>query len=50
VAQFALMAAIVVAWAFPPRPHQWVAGLVLALPGLLLFLWSARSLGPALTP
>jgi protein-S-isoprenylcysteine O-methyltransferase Ste14 len=50
VAQFALLAGIAVAWVFPPRPHHWLVGLALALPGALLFAWAARALGPALTP
>jgi protein-S-isoprenylcysteine O-methyltransferase Ste14 len=50
VAQFLLIAAIAVACFLPPHLHQHALGVVLAVAGLLVAAWSARTLGRALTP
>ena len=52
VAQFALMAAILVLGVFPPVWPDWVraAGLLLILAGLGFGVWAGRTLGSALTP
>jgi protein-S-isoprenylcysteine O-methyltransferase Ste14 len=56
VAQFALMAAALLARLVPPRwpsslqPALGLAGLVLGVAGLALAVWAARTLGRALTP
>jgi len=49
-AQSALMAAVVVACFFPPRPHLAAVGVPLVVLGLALAVWAARTLGPAFTP
>ena len=52
VAQFTLMAGILVLGAFPPIWPDWVriAGFPLILGGIGFGIWAGRTLGPALTP
>lgn len=52
IAQFLLMAAILVLGAFPPIWPDWVrlAGFPLILAGVALGIWAGRTLGAALTP
>ena len=52
VAQFVLMAVILVLGAFPPIWPDWVriAGFPLILGGIGFGIWAGRTLGPALTP
>jgi protein-S-isoprenylcysteine O-methyltransferase Ste14 len=52
VAQFALMAMILVLGIFPPVWPEWVriAGLPILLAGLGLGYWAGRTLGSSLTP
>jgi len=52
VAQFLLMAVILVLGAFPPVWPDWVriAGFPLILGGVAFVIWAGRTLGSALTP
>jgi protein-S-isoprenylcysteine O-methyltransferase Ste14 len=52
VAQFVVMAGVVVSWHFPPHYHvvalHW-AGVAVALTGVALFVWARRALGASFT-
>ncbi|MHB8641791.1 MAG: methyltransferase family protein [Gaiellaceae bacterium] len=50
VAQFILIAAIAAACFAPPHAHHRAVGGVLAVAGALLAVWTAKTLGSALTP